>query len=271
MVRGGGNGRCGNGNKSDGPATGIRSFGGGCAGVASTPTAPCADRRCSHSYGFRCLRRMTWSQVSRHVVLVAPSHQAWGAKVDFGKSLLALLVHPWSGGYQGKVGWSGRASSRSSHCSRSWCGQAPSAYHLLLHRHVRVDVREQQSWIQTSVPHMGLSCADCGGGSYSPTRVATDRDCFCGPPSDCVPGIRVTWQLHNQTVNDAIGGGGSLEDRILLIHTIPKSYVRLLKEDPIPGALPTGAPEPGVGVYVGEPTSPFSDCPGCTRGRPMIG
>jgi hypothetical protein len=31
-------------------------------------------------------------------------HQAWGAKVDFGKSLLLLLVHPWTGGYQGK-GW----------------------------------------------------------------------------------------------------------------------------------------------------------------------
>jgi len=31
-------------------------------------------------------------------------HQAWGVKVDFGRSLLALLVHPWSGGYQGK-GW----------------------------------------------------------------------------------------------------------------------------------------------------------------------
>jgi hypothetical protein len=31
-------------------------------------------------------------------------HQAWGAKVDFGKSLLVLLVHPWTGGYQGK-GW----------------------------------------------------------------------------------------------------------------------------------------------------------------------
>jgi hypothetical protein len=31
-------------------------------------------------------------------------HEAWGAQVDFGKSLLILLVHPWSGGYQGK-GW----------------------------------------------------------------------------------------------------------------------------------------------------------------------
>src|SRR5579863_2358837 len=30
--------------------------------------------------------------------------QAWGGTVDFGKSLLVLLVHPWSGGYQGK-GW----------------------------------------------------------------------------------------------------------------------------------------------------------------------
>ncbi len=31
-------------------------------------------------------------------------HQAWGAQVDFGRSLLVLLVHPWSGGYQGR-GW----------------------------------------------------------------------------------------------------------------------------------------------------------------------
>lgn len=31
-------------------------------------------------------------------------HQAWGAMIDFGKSLLVLLAHPWSGGYQGK-GW----------------------------------------------------------------------------------------------------------------------------------------------------------------------
>ncbi|HUY22565.1 MAG TPA: hypothetical protein VMV22_09505 [Acidimicrobiales bacterium] len=31
-------------------------------------------------------------------------HQAWSAQVDFGKSLLVLLVHPWSGGFQGK-GW----------------------------------------------------------------------------------------------------------------------------------------------------------------------
>jgi hypothetical protein len=31
-------------------------------------------------------------------------HQAWGARVDFGKSLLILLAHPWTGGYQGK-GW----------------------------------------------------------------------------------------------------------------------------------------------------------------------
>ncbi len=31
-------------------------------------------------------------------------HQAWGARVDYGKSLLGLLVHPWTGGYQGK-GW----------------------------------------------------------------------------------------------------------------------------------------------------------------------
>jgi hypothetical protein len=31
-------------------------------------------------------------------------HEAWGARVDFGKSLLVLLVHPWTGGYQGK-GW----------------------------------------------------------------------------------------------------------------------------------------------------------------------
>jgi len=31
-------------------------------------------------------------------------HQAWGARVDFGKSLLVLLAHPWTGGYQGK-GW----------------------------------------------------------------------------------------------------------------------------------------------------------------------
>jgi hypothetical protein len=31
-------------------------------------------------------------------------HQAWGAQVDFGESLLVLLVHPWSGGYQGR-GW----------------------------------------------------------------------------------------------------------------------------------------------------------------------
>jgi len=30
--------------------------------------------------------------------------QAWGGAVDFGKSLLVLFVHPWSGGYQGK-GW----------------------------------------------------------------------------------------------------------------------------------------------------------------------
>jgi hypothetical protein len=36
-------------------------------------------------------------------------HQAWGAKVDFGKSLLVLLVHPWTGGYQGKswMEWAG--------------------------------------------------------------------------------------------------------------------------------------------------------------------
>jgi hypothetical protein len=31
-------------------------------------------------------------------------HQAWGARVDFGRSLLVLLAHPWTGGYQGK-GW----------------------------------------------------------------------------------------------------------------------------------------------------------------------
>lgn len=31
-------------------------------------------------------------------------HQAWGAQVDFGKSLLVLLAHPWSAGYQGR-GW----------------------------------------------------------------------------------------------------------------------------------------------------------------------
>ncbi len=31
-------------------------------------------------------------------------HEAWGARVDFGKSLLVLLAHPWTGGYQGK-GW----------------------------------------------------------------------------------------------------------------------------------------------------------------------
>ena len=31
-------------------------------------------------------------------------HQAWSASVDFGKSLVMLLVHPWQGGYQGK-GW----------------------------------------------------------------------------------------------------------------------------------------------------------------------
>jgi hypothetical protein len=31
-------------------------------------------------------------------------HQAWGARVDFGKSLAALLAHPESGGYQGR-GW----------------------------------------------------------------------------------------------------------------------------------------------------------------------
>jgi len=30
--------------------------------------------------------------------------QAWGASVDFGRSLLNLLWHPWLGGYQGK-GW----------------------------------------------------------------------------------------------------------------------------------------------------------------------
>ena len=30
--------------------------------------------------------------------------QAWGARVDFGKSLLVLLAHPLTGGYQGK-GW----------------------------------------------------------------------------------------------------------------------------------------------------------------------
>jgi len=30
-------------------------------------------------------------------------HQAWGANVDFGKSLLLLLPHFWSGGYQGKA------------------------------------------------------------------------------------------------------------------------------------------------------------------------
>jgi len=30
--------------------------------------------------------------------------QAWGARVDFGRSLALLLVHPWSGGYQGR-GW----------------------------------------------------------------------------------------------------------------------------------------------------------------------
>ena len=30
--------------------------------------------------------------------------QAWGARVDGGRSLLRLLVHPWTGGYQGK-GW----------------------------------------------------------------------------------------------------------------------------------------------------------------------
>ncbi|HYA67167.1 MAG TPA: hypothetical protein VED63_00405, partial [Acidimicrobiales bacterium] len=31
-------------------------------------------------------------------------HQAWGSSVDYGKSLLVLLVHPWSGGFQGR-GW----------------------------------------------------------------------------------------------------------------------------------------------------------------------
>jgi len=31
-------------------------------------------------------------------------HQAWGARVDFGRSLVALLAHPESGGYQGR-GW----------------------------------------------------------------------------------------------------------------------------------------------------------------------
>ena len=31
-------------------------------------------------------------------------HQAWGAVIDYGKSLVVLLGHPWSGGYQGK-GW----------------------------------------------------------------------------------------------------------------------------------------------------------------------
>jgi hypothetical protein len=31
-------------------------------------------------------------------------HQAWGATIDFGRSLLSLFVHPWNGGYQGK-GW----------------------------------------------------------------------------------------------------------------------------------------------------------------------
>jgi len=31
-------------------------------------------------------------------------HQAWGARVDFGRSLVGLLAHPESGGYQGR-GW----------------------------------------------------------------------------------------------------------------------------------------------------------------------
>ncbi len=31
-------------------------------------------------------------------------HQAWGARIDFGRSLVALLAHPESGGYQGR-GW----------------------------------------------------------------------------------------------------------------------------------------------------------------------
>lgn len=31
-------------------------------------------------------------------------HQAWGATVDFGRSLLRGLIHPWAGGYVGK-GW----------------------------------------------------------------------------------------------------------------------------------------------------------------------
>jgi len=30
--------------------------------------------------------------------------QAWGARVDFGRSLVSLLVHPWAAGYQGR-GW----------------------------------------------------------------------------------------------------------------------------------------------------------------------
>jgi hypothetical protein len=31
-------------------------------------------------------------------------HQAWGARIDFGRSLFGVLRHPWLGGYQGK-GW----------------------------------------------------------------------------------------------------------------------------------------------------------------------
>lgn len=46
-----------------------------------------------------------WEAIHYHDALFwwHEQHQAWGASVDFGKSLLLLLTHFWAGGYQGKA------------------------------------------------------------------------------------------------------------------------------------------------------------------------
>ncbi|MGO9657251.1 MAG: hypothetical protein ACLP7F_02650 [Acidimicrobiales bacterium] len=47
-----------------------------------------------------------WEAVQYHDLLFYwhLQHQAWGDSVDFGRSFIRLLLHPWQGGYQGK-GW----------------------------------------------------------------------------------------------------------------------------------------------------------------------
>jgi hypothetical protein len=54
-------------------------------------------------------------------------HQAWGARVDFGKSLLVLLPTRGQAATRAKGGWSGSASSWSSAPSQSWF--VPSSLH----------------------------------------------------------------------------------------------------------------------------------------------